>query len=460
VSENAATIRVTVVGTAGRVDLVVPPWMRVAELGRTYTETVGDEFAVVLATTTGSVLGDDRQFSQLGLEDGDLLVAVTGQEQYAGKRRAAVATGKPAFSGAWPASWSMGVYWITGMLALGAGVLCAMSVHGAARTACIALLMFCAFAAAVRLGIGPRAAEMPRAATAPAFAAAAGFAAAYSAGPGGVALGLGVGALVAAATAATARSFASDDEDELLVAWLATSAVVAVSAALILVLGATQQSLWALLLVAAIVVSRLLPYLVVDVPDQVLLDLDRLAITAWSAREAPRGSRRRRTIIKPEAVADLVHRGHRLVTAGVVAVMGTVSVAGPLLVLGARTDGFTGIGTGLMVMFGGAALALVSRSFRSRLPRIGLRLTGAWVLGFVAVDFLLSADETTTGALGGAAVALALLVVVSGVALGRGWRSIWWARVSDLVEGLCIVLAVAAFPVAAGLVTFARQLAS
>ena len=52
----------------------------------------------------------------------------------------------------------------------------------------------------------------------------------------------------------------------------------------------------------------LLPYLVVDVPDEALIDLDRLQNTAWSAREQPRGSRRKRVIVRPDGVAAVVRR--------------------------------------------------------------------------------------------------------------------------------------------------------
>ena len=45
---------------------------------------------------------------------------------------------------------------------------------------------------------------------------------------------------------------------------------------------------------------------------------------------------------------------------------------------------------------------------------------------------------------------LALVVTLTAVQLGRGWRSVWWARVADLVEGLSIVLIVALVPLASG----------
>ena len=58
-----------------------------------------------------------------------------------------------------------------------------------------------------------------------------------------------------------------------------------------------------MLLVVAMLAARFVPMLAVDVPDQYLLDLERLAVTAWSARDRPTGRRGR--IIVP------AHRGGR-----------------------------------------------------------------------------------------------------------------------------------------------------
>ena len=49
------------------------------------------------------------------------------------------------------------------------------------------------------------------------------------------------------------------------------------------------------------------PAVAVDVPDQYLIDLERLAVTAWSARERPHG-RRGRMVVPPPAVAHVAAR--------------------------------------------------------------------------------------------------------------------------------------------------------
>jgi hypothetical protein len=54
-------------------------------------------------------------------------------------------------------------------------------------------------------------------------------------------------------------------------------------------------------------------------------------------------------------------------------------------------------------------------------------------------------------AVAAAAIALAGLLVVVGVALGRGWRSAWWSRRAEVAEGLCGAFAIAGVVVASGL---------
>jgi hypothetical protein len=222
-----------------------------------------------------------------------------------------------------------------------------------------------------------------------------------------------------------------------------------------LLTGASAQGLWALLFAVAVVAARLLPYTVVDVPDQALLDLDRLAVTAWSAREQPRGSRRKRSMVRFEGVSVVVRRGLRLVSAGTVVIAVVVATTGPLLTLDAGHDlrGFSALA---MVGLGGVALSLVARSFRSRLPRTALRLSATWVLGFLGLEVLRAFGPTVDYVFFGAVATTAVLVTLTAVSLGRGWRSVWWARVADLVEGLSIVLVVAAVPLASGFFAVVR----
>ena len=111
-----------------------------------------------------------------------------------------------------------------------------------------------------------------------------------------------------------------------------------------------------------------------------------------------------------------------------------------------------------MVAAGGCALALTGRSVRARVPRAALRLAAVVDLSVLGA-LLLSrhAPGSPWPWLAGAWV-LGGLALLSAVLLGRGWRSVWWARAADVSETLCVVVVLAALPVATGLFTLVRGL--
>jgi hypothetical protein len=451
----SATIRVTVVGSSGRADLAVPLWVDVDTLARSYADLVGAAEPPPLATSGGVLLDGTRTVELAGLRHGDVVVALdAGGTSQPGRRRT-VQRGPDGTVDRKPVLLAL-----AGLCGVaGAGVLAATGGAGPARVVCLVLLLLCALVCAAPLAGASGASARARSAVGPAFAAGAGFVAAYSSGPGGLLLGLAVAALAAAVLAAVARTFLDPDHDELVEIWLVVAATLAVLTVVLLLLGGSVQGLWAVLFAAAVVGARLLPYTVVDVPDEALLDLDRLAVTAWSAREQPRGSRRRRSIVRLDGVTEVVRRGLRLVAAGTVVIALVAAVTGPLLTLGAGR-GLQGVSTLVMVGLGGAALALVARAFRSTLPRVVLRSAAIWVLAFLGYDVLDTYGRTADWVTFAAVAGLALVVTGSAVSLGRGWRSVWWARVADLVEGLSIVLVVAAVPLASGFYEVVRGFAA
>ena len=89
-----------------------------------------------------------------------------------------------------------------------------------------------------------------------------------------------------------------------------------------------------------------------------------------------------------------------------------------------------------------------------------MRLSASWTLAFLGLDVLREFGRTTDWLVFAVAGTLALLVSRTAVSLGRGWRSVWWARVADLGEGLSIVLVVAAVPLASGFSEVVRGFAS
>ena len=102
--------------------------------------------------------------------------------------------------------------------------------------------------------------------------------------------------------------------EEALRVWIVSGAGLFVVTGLCALAGTPPRVAWALLLVGAVLAARFVPVLAVDVPDQYLIDLERLAVTAWSARAAPPG-KRGRSVIRREAVAAVAGRGARIVTA-------------------------------------------------------------------------------------------------------------------------------------------------
>lgn len=447
-------IRLTLHGDRGAADLVVPRSSRVDHVAQAYADATGLAAQVALATTTGRALDGGQSVRHCGLADGDVILALSEPK---------AASGEPA-SADTPSSVVHGLTrrhrLVPGVLVVSLALAAAWSASGTQpellRNLCGFLLLVAAFAAALPW----RSVDLSRTArcVAPALSASAAFVVVDHSAPGGPLLAVALAGLAATSTAAVARALAPQD-DETTRVWIAAASVITAVAVAALLLGAPQRALWSVVFAIGVLAARWLPYLAVDVPDQELLDLDRLAVTAWSARERPR-ARRRRIMVRPESVDTLAHRGHRVVSGGVVAGGVVMTGAAPLLASSPGSDTITRIGVYLLLLFGGAGVALMSRSYRSFLARVGLRVCGGWVLAFLGGACVLRAEGALAWALGAAAALVAVAVVVSAVAIGRGWRSIWWARTADIVEGACVVFVVAALPVASGLFGFVRQLTS
>ena len=191
---------------------------------------------------------------------------------------------------------------------------------------------------------------------------------------------------------------------------------------------------WALLLVLAMLAARVVPAIAVDVPDNFLIDMDRLAITAWSARERPR-SRRGRVVVPEAAVVAVAARGAAIVTAAGAAVLAVAAASAPLLLRTADLP-IDRVGARVLVFLAGGGLLLSARSYRHTAARQLLRLAGlaCWVALAWALVPVLSDGQWLAVAV--AAVALAALMVAVGgrdrsglavglvVAPGRGGREL------------------------------------
>ena len=207
----SATIRVTVLGDAGRADLAVPLDRR--RHPRRQLRRVRRRRRCPRPRHHAGVLLDGAPLRRRGRpaprRRGGRPRPRRPRDAAAGRRRGGVAARAPVRTAPAAAAPRCSPAWRrrgrpAGPAATGAA--------GPARSV-LGLLLLCALVSAVPLG--PARASPPRArsAASPAFGAGAGFVAAYSDAPGGLLLGLAVAALAAAVFAAVARTFLDPDQD-------------------------------------------------------------------------------------------------------------------------------------------------------------------------------------------------------------------------------------------------------
>jgi hypothetical protein len=435
-----ATVALTVHGPAGALDLVVPPEASVDDVAREYAARAGLQFAPTLHSRLGRVLDPGSSLLDLGIRSGDVLAAGGAVRRHVGDH----VPEEPGAAAPGPFS----VTWFTVAVAVAALAGWVGSRVGGLDSdegrLTVALLAASAFLGVLPLGR----LSAHRMVAAPAFAAAAAFAVVWAPEPERLPTVVGVTALVAAVAAGVARAL-DVQGDEALRVWI----VVGVGLFLVTGAGALLHAeppvVWSLLLLLATLAARFVPALAVDVPDQYLIDLERLAVTAWSARDRPHG-RRGRTVVPPAAVAHVAVRGSRIVTASAAGVWAVVAVSAPML-LGTAALPIDRVGARAMVALCGAALLLAARSYRHPAARTMLRGAGLTCWAALSVVLLRLVDASQGVALGIAGVLLAALLVVVAVATGRGWRSAWWSRRAEVAEGLAGAGAIAALVVSSGL---------
>ncbi len=427
------TLSLSVHGSAGVLDLVVTAGADALDVAREYAAQAGLATIPLLQTALGELLPAGRPLTDAGLRSGDLVVAVHGMHRPRGDS----ASGGPA-PGREGDTTATVVATLAALVAAGAGWYAGQAGDDVVRTAVVALLLGCALVGVVPLG--PHARQ--RTAAAPAFGAAAAFAALHVPGHHLLPAVLGSCALAAAVVASMARAVAPEP-DETTTVWMASGLAVLAVCALSPLFSWDPRVSWTLLLLLAMMAARFAPSLAIDVPDEALLDLDRLAVTAWSARErSTPGGRRGRIVVAGEAMAHLVRRASRTVTASAVAVLVVVAVSAPLLLHRATLD-LDRIGARSLVFFAGASILLAARSYRHRAARALLRAAGLVAWGALArhlVDVVGAAPLAWSVA---ALVVLGCIALAAAVATGRGWRSVWWSRRAELAESLCGSLAFA-----------------
>ena len=451
-----STVRLAVDGPRGRLDVAAPLWADVSTVLSSYAAETGEREPLALLTTTGRVLDGTASVQRLGLRHGDLLIAVHTHppdvemtafldvRSLRGQRAAPLPPWVPAVTAI-----------ISTVAAVLAATTAALLAVGPVRVGVAAALFLAAATIPFIAEMRPR--LRPWVMASPAFAGAGAFVVTSGTGPGDSLLTIGATGLAAATAAAYGRAVAPGMADDELIVWLCSGATVAVVAVTGLLLESSGTAAWAVLLLVAVVAARVLPAFAVDVPDHVLIDFQRLAITAWSARDRPR--RARRGIVRLDDVADVAHHGITLVSAGAIAVAIVSATSSALLLLSADNTS-TRLGARIMVVAAGISLVLGARAFRARIPRTALRMAGGLVLatsiGLLVVDSGLSWQPTAAAV----ATLAGVLVTVAGLALGRGWRSVWWGRIAEIFDTLSVVAVIGVIPLATGLFETVRQAAA
>jgi hypothetical protein len=443
-SPAGATIAVSVHGPAGVLDLVVPTGATSVDVAREYATQaadVGESVAIpLLQTALGERLNAAVPLGEAGIQAGDVLVATSGVHRPRKQTLREAAKNAPES----PALASM-IATVAALVAVLAGWYAARAGEDTVRTVVVGVLLACALVGVLPVGRHAR----QRAAAAPAFAAAAAFAAVFEPGAHLLPAILGSAAIAAAVVAGIGRAL-SPGADEVSTVWIVSGLTVFTCCALTALLGWDARVSWTLLVFLSMMAARFAPSLAVDVPDEALLDLDRLAVTAWSARDSHRRGRRGRIVVAADAMERLVHRASRLVTGAAVAILVTVVVARQLLLHAARID-LDRIGARCLVLFAGCSLLLAARSYRHAAARALLRLAGLGALTALAVHLVAGPGAGHLDTFFYAVVGLGVVALGAAVATGRGWRSVWWARRAEVAESMCGSFAFASAVVAAGL---------
>jgi len=435
----ADVLALTVHGPAGALDLMVPSAAVVTDVAREYAVQAGLSAIPLLYSRTGDPLLASSSLTDVGVDTGDILVAAAGVH-----RASLVAPTSSSGSDRAPVS-AVAVLWctVTAAVAVLAGW-CAAHASPTDRDLATAVL-----AGTALLGLVPAGRHaVPRALASPCFLGAAAFAWVWDPAPERLPIVVGVTATGVAVGAAVVRAGAGRAEAQLSVVVVAGTLVFAVTGVVTLT-GWAPRVAWAVVPVGALLAARFVPAVAVDVPDQYLVDFERLAVTAWSARD--RGPRRRvRSLVPIGAVAEVADRGGRLVAAATACILLVAVVTAPLL-LWAATLPVDRVGARLEVVLVGAGLLLAGRSYRQPAARLQLRLAGLACWAALAAYAVPRMSTSQLFTLSLVAVGLGVVVVVVAMATGRGWRSAWWSRRAEVAEALCGSSALAVVLVSSGI---------
>lgn len=445
----AETVAITVHGPFGSIDLVVPVAAAVRDVAREYSAQCGLTDLPRLVTTAGRALDPDAAMAVTGVRPGGLVIA-TPHEVISGTHRTHAQGGAvpgqldnrpdPAAPRA-----SLLPMTLATVVAVLAGLLAVHTRSTGLPEATLALLALGAAIGVLPVGRG----RHQRGIAAPAFGASAGYLLAWQPDPATLPLTVGAAGLGAAVVAGVARA-AGNGPSVVHDVWMVSGvSICAVTGGAVLA-GVPPQVAWAVLLVAALIAGRSVASVAIDVPDEMVIDLEQLAVTAWSARDRPRG-RRDRTVIREEGITEMLTRGTLIVESAAVAILVLVVIAVPNLLRSATIE-VDRQGALALVVATGAALLLAARRFRQVRARTALRCAGLFAWGAVLVTVLGDLADSSLLVLLGVSLTTAGGALMAAVAIGRGWRSAAWASRADVAETVAGAIAIGSLVVATGLV--------
>ncbi|WP_067437960.1 hypothetical protein [Nocardioides jensenii] len=446
----ASTVALTVHGPFGAVDLVVPLAAAAGDVAREYAVQCRLQRLPALFTTTGTALAPSTSIARAGIRSGAVLVAHLGGPPTVGSGPRALAG---ADDRAEPGRGVPGV--VAAALALGiaavaatlAAVLGAHAGSESQRDATLALLALCAAVGVLPIG---RFVDQ-RGIAAPAFGAAVAWVLAWDPSPETAPLTLGLAGLGAAVVAAVARATGAGSVVVHTV-WMAAGITTFLVTGVGVLAGFPPQVAWAALLVVALLSTRSATALAVDVPDRMLLDIDRLAVTAWSARDRPvdDSADQSAALIRGAGIAATLARGSRIVDAASVAIL-VVTVTATLQLMATATYDVDRQGAQCLVLFTGAGLLLAARGLRHVTARMMLRGAGLFAWAVLVWHLLPDLSERSLAYVVLGCLGVAATAGLAAVATGRGWRSARWAGRAELAEIIVGALAIGASVVASGL---------
>lgn len=224
--------------------------------------------------------------------------------------------------------------------------------------------------------------------------------------------------------------------------WTAVAALFALA----LLLDLPAYVMPALILGAAPLMIRSMPSAALDIPEEQALDMPFLARTAMSVRGVlPRSPAR----VRLDHVSRRIRQAEHRERAGMISASVLVAAMVPVVLAGYEPGGLRGWGTVALVALLVLFLTLAPRSFRRPADKLPPRLALFSVLVQLAVGVHRFPDALAWGiVLIVAAVGFAFLAVP----LARGYRSVRFSRMGDILEAITVGLVLPAALLAAGAV--------